>query len=340
MRRVAVRVVGSVAIYLAIAALLVAFGTSKAPPISSVVAGPFAALRSEPSPPIRRYLARDGTSLTYREYPGSTNQFVVLIHGSAGSSIDMHPLAALFHEQGYTVYVPDLRGHGENRSHGDVAYVGQLDDDMEDFLQSVSKGHPAGHGTLVGFSSGGGFAVRLESEGRIAKYFQRVVLLAPYLRYDAPSVRQESRALIPSSVSASTPWAVPYTARIIGLSMLNRLGVHFLDELPVLVFAVRDSSDVTRTYSWRLQQNFGAHSNYAADILALPNSTAVLVGSKDSVLLPAELQEEFHSRRAEIAVYCVPGVGHSGLVTDPEGLHAILGVLTGRPALKPFVGCE
>ncbi len=68
------------------------------------------------------------------------------------------------------------------------------------------------------------------------------------------------------------------------------------DGLPVVVFAVRDSIDVTRTYSWRLQQNFGAHNDYAADILALPSSAMVLVGTKDSVLIPEAILQALSGR--------------------------------------------
>lgn len=330
LRRAVVWALGSAGIYLAVAGALVVFGTSRPPPPSAVITAPFAAVDTGALPVLRRYRARDGAELAYREYPGSTANVAVLIHGSAGSSVDLHPLAGLLQARGHTVYVPDIRGHGANLPHGDLAYVGQLDDDMQDLMQTVVRDDPTTHRTLVGFSSGGGFVLRLEAQPRIARYFQQVVLLAPYLRYDAPSVRQESPHDSPSSASPATPWAVASVGRIIGLTMLGRLGVHALDGLPVVVFAVpSDSSRVTRSYSWRMQQNFGADEDYAVDIGALPASTTtVLVGSADSLLVPAALRREFKSRRPQIAVYCVPGVGHSELVTSPQGLAAILAATT------------
>jgi alpha-beta hydrolase superfamily lysophospholipase len=327
LQRAVVWALSGVGTYLAIAGALVIFGTSRPPPPSAAITAPFAAVDTVTLPALRRYRTRDGAELAYREYPGGTANVAVLIHGSAGSSVDLHPLAGLLQTRGYTVYVPDIRGHGANLPHGELAYVGQLDDDMQDLMQSVVRDDPTTHRTLVGFSSGGGFVLRLEAQPRIARYFQQVVLLAPYLRYDAPSVRQESPHDGPPAASTATPWAVASVGRIIGLTMLGRLGVHALDGLPVVVFAVpSDSSRVTRSYSWRMQQNFGADEDYAADIRALPASTTVLVGSADSLLVPGALRREFQSRAPQIAVYCVPHVGHSGLVTAAQGLEAILAV--------------
>jgi alpha-beta hydrolase superfamily lysophospholipase len=343
LQRAVVWTLTSAAVYLAVAAALVAFGTSRPPPPATAITAPFAALDTAVLPALKRYRARDGAQLAYREYPGGTARYAVLIHGSAGSSVDMHPLAGLLQARGYTVYVPDIRGHGANLPHGDLAYVGQLDDDMQDLMQTVVGNDPTTQRTLIGFSSGGGFVLRVEAQPRIAKYFQRVVLLAPYLRYDAPSVRQESSHDSRSAAPASTPWAVASVGRIIGLTLLGHLGIHALDGLPVVVFAVRGDSDrVTRSYSWRMQQNFGADDDYAADILALPASTTVLVGTADTLLLPAGLRAEFRARRPQIPVYCVPDVGHSGLVTATQGLDAIVAATTSPAApgreVTPLLG--
>lgn len=341
-RQVAIGTCISAAIYLCLATSLLVLGTAKSPPVSAVITGPFAALEPSALPTLRRYRARDGAQLAYRRYSGGTAQNVLLIHGSAGSSIDMHVLATALSARGYSVYVPDLRGHGANRPHGDLAYVGQLDDDTEDFMQAVARPDPAARWTLIGFSSGGGFALRVAAEQRITKYFTRVVLLAPYLRYDAPSTRQQSSDNAgPAANDPSTPWAAPYVGRIIGLSMLDHLGIHAFDGLTVLVFAVqKDSSRVTRTYSWRMQQNFGVHDDYAADIRALPDSTLVLVGTEDSVLIPATLGREFQSRRAHIEVLCVPHTDHSGLVTRSQSVEATLDGSTGRMDPALLTPCE
>jgi non-heme chloroperoxidase len=173
----------------AVVASLIVFGTAKQPLPAPAITGPFAALDDHDLPPLQRYRARDGAHLTFREYPGSGRQVAVLIHGSAGSSRDMHPLALALQAAAVNVLVPDLRGHGWNRPPGDIAYVGQLDDDLADFIATQKPQFRTSEWTAVGFSSGGGFTLRLAAEASLAQHFDRYILISPYLRHNAPSVR-------------------------------------------------------------------------------------------------------------------------------------------------------
>jgi alpha-beta hydrolase superfamily lysophospholipase len=56
---------------------------------------------------------------------------------------------------GFSVYVPDLRGHGADGRLGDIDYLGQLDDDLADLIEVVRREHPQAAVTLVGPSSHG-----------------------------------------------------------------------------------------------------------------------------------------------------------------------------------------
>ena len=80
--------------------------------------------------------------------------------------------------------------------------------------------------------------------GRHGGLAEAYLLLAPYLKYNAPTMRNNSGG-----------WASPYVGRIIGLSMLNNLGFHALDDLPVIEFnmprQVRDGTE-TLVYTQRL----------------------------------------------------------------------------------------
>ncbi|STY44319.1 Carboxylesterase [Listeria grayi] len=42
------------------------------------------------------------------------NRAVLLLHGFAGTTSDMRELGEYIAENGYTVYAPNYRGHGEN----------------------------------------------------------------------------------------------------------------------------------------------------------------------------------------------------------------------------------
>ncbi len=117
-------------------------------------------------PPKSHFTARDGTRLDYRAYPGDPARVVVLVHGSSGTSASMHLVAKAIHAKGATVFALAMRGHDGTGRSGDVDYIGQLDDDVVDFIKTLGPRKTGETRTLLGFSSGGGFsaAVRGRSE--------------------------------------------------------------------------------------------------------------------------------------------------------------------------------
>jgi len=315
---------------LAVAGLVV-FGTSPPPAPLPSITHPFASMDLATLPPLSRYQARDGARLSFRQYAAGGKQVAVLIHGSAGSSSDMHVLATALQRSGVTVYVPDLRGHGANVPHGDIAYLGQMDDDMTDFLVQIKQAFPAAPTTLVGFSSGGGFALRVAAEAPLGTSFDRYVLLSPYLRYDAPTLRSNA-AKTPGPVEgqggskAEEPaWAKASIGRIIGLTILNRFGIHTFDGLPVVAFAVpANVSSVTQSYSLRLNRNFQPHDEYLGDIRAVARPMRVFVGAADDLFIPEKMQEVFHSQRGDIPVTILPGLNHTDMVTSAEAIQVVV----------------
>jgi non-heme chloroperoxidase len=143
LKRIAISFGLSLVVLFGVAGGLATFCHPDAPKALASVTDPFAKMDLSGLPRLVSYRARDGANLSYRVYPGHGDQVVVLIHGSAGSGQDMHRVAvALQEESGSTVLVPDVRGHGANRPHGGVAYVGQFDDDMEDFIQAMRPAKP------------------------------------------------------------------------------------------------------------------------------------------------------------------------------------------------------
>jgi pimeloyl-ACP methyl ester carboxylesterase len=321
---------------LAMAGLLV-FGTTGPPPPMKSITSSFAAMNVSNLPSLERYRARDGANLAYRTYPAGDRQVAVLIHGSAGNSSDMQIVALALQRANISVVVPDLRGHGANFPHGDIAYVGQLDDDIADLVEVLRNRYPKAARSLVGFSSGGGFALRLAADLPLGKLFDKYVLLSPYLRHDSPTLRsnapegtRERGSNNPTAFQGT--WVNASVGRIIGLTILNRLGLHTFDGLTVLAFAVPPSDpSVTATYSWRLQQNFGPHYDYIADIRAVPKSTEVFVGSSDELFLPEQMQKIFHSTRPEVLVEVLPGLGHSEMVTNQKAIEAVVNACRNGP---------
>ena len=117
----------------------IAFDSPVAPPPMASVSRPFKDVDFSDLPPVTHYLARDGAQLAYRRYVGDPDRQVVLVHGSAGSSISMHASAKALATAGATVIALDIRGHGESGKLGDIAYIGQLEDDLEDLLTNLDR---------------------------------------------------------------------------------------------------------------------------------------------------------------------------------------------------------
>ena len=140
----------------------------------------------------------------------------------------------------------DIRGHGASGTRGDIAYVGQLEDDLADFVAEIRKINPAAPLTLIGHSAGGGFALRVAGSP-IQNLFARTVLLAPYLGYTAPTNQPNSGG-----------WASADIPRIIALMVLRGIGIDCCEALPTLAFAVPPNSaqSLVPTYTDRLMRNF------------------------------------------------------------------------------------
>jgi alpha-beta hydrolase superfamily lysophospholipase len=264
-------------------------------------------------PGIDRFHARDGTELAYRHYPPrspATGQAAIVVHGSSGSSIAVHALAKTLAERGVETFAPDMRGHGASGTRGDIAYLGQLEDDLSDFVGEIRKANPAAPLTLIGHSAGGGFALRVAGSP-IQNLFVRTVLLAPYLGYDAPSSRQDAGG-----------WASPDIPRFIGLTALRRLGIVCCESLPTIAFAVPpDASQIlASTYSYRLMRNFGSSRDYREDLAAAGKPVALFAGAADELMFPDRYRDAVGQRAP---VRLIDGVNHMGIVSDPAAVSVI-----------------
>src|SRR6266851_1663557 len=169
-------------------------------------------------PSVERFQARDGTMLGFRHYAASgpaTGRGAIVIHGSSGSSgTTIHALSAASAGRGVETWAIDIRGHGASGTRGDIGYVGQLEDDLADFVAFVRKSAPDLPLTLIGHSAGGGFSLRVAATPIIQDMFVRTVLVAPYLGYDAPTNRPHSGG-----------WANADIPRFLGLAALRKLGI-------------------------------------------------------------------------------------------------------------------
>lgn len=308
-------------IFLAAIALagIIAFGTASLPPPLADAAGPFKKIDFHDQPPLQSFRARDGAALAYRVYPFQGKKAVVMLHGAAGSSFMLHALAKSVQAAGYTVYVPDLRGHGASGASGDIAYNGQLQDDVADFARFVHQAKPDTSLSLLGHSAGGGLALRFAG-GPDSALFGRYVILSPMLARDAPTVRPGVGG-----------FAKPFKARYVGLTILDRLGFHGFESLPVLAFAMpaAPGSMVTPLYSYRLSENFTQNSHYLDDLRRINKPVEVLVGADDEFFFAGKFPSLVHGVRPDIPVNLVPKVGHMGMALDPAAIQQVIAALNG-----------
>lgn len=158
MKRMAIVLIAGVVVISVLLVLAVVFGGPEPPPPMKSITASFQSVDFSDLAQLKHYTARDGARLAFRAYAPATSPAkgsAVLVHGSSASSSSLHLLAKGLSRAGYAVYALDIRGHGESGPKGQITYIGQLEDDVEDFLEAVQ---PVGPRTLVGFSSGGGFA--------------------------------------------------------------------------------------------------------------------------------------------------------------------------------------
>jgi pimeloyl-ACP methyl ester carboxylesterase len=234
-----------------------------------------------------------------------------MVHGSSGSSAAVHALADALAAHGVETYAPDIRGHGGSGTRGDIAYLGQLEDDMADLVALVRKtsGEPI---TLLGHSAGAGFALRVASSP-VKDQFARTILLAPYLGYDAPTNRPQSGG-----------WASADLPRLFALAMMHRIGVDCCEALPVLAFAVPPNSEriLAPIYSYRLMRNF-ATRGYKDDLAATAKPVTLISGAEDELMLSDKYADAVHAILPSVEVKLIDGVNHMGVVSTPKAVNEI-----------------
>lgn len=297
-------------------ALAVVLGGPSAPSAMASANNPFEAADFSGLPELSTYSARDGARLAFRRYDVANSKgSAVLLHGSSADSRSMHLMARALLDAGYAVHALDVRGHGASGTKGHVAYVGQLEDDLQDFMEQVQPAAPV---TLVGFSSGGGFALRVAG-GEHATLFDHYLLLAPFVSHEAPTYR-----------SGSGGWVDVGMPRYVALAILNQMGVERFNYLPVVSYALNEQARLSLTpeYSFNLAENYRPQADYAAVIRAIEQPTQVLVGAQDEMFYPAQFSEVFAAAEKTVPVTLVESANHVGLTLMPSALAAVTAAMS------------
>jgi non-heme chloroperoxidase len=312
MRKILWALAGLIVVVLCGLGGVLAFDAPATPPPLASVSEPFANVDFRDLPAVQTYSAADDTKLGYRTYEGGAAQVVVLIHGSSDDGSGMHPLAKALRDAGATVYVPALRGHGNFGRKGDIDHVGQLEDDLADFMAAIRPLHPSASTSLIGFSSGGGFVLRVIAASD-ELLFDRFIMISPALPPDAPTIRPDTGG-----------WVSVAKPRIIVLAILNRIGVDWFNGLPIVAFATSPkATNLTSFYSFRLAVDFGAPRDYLAAFGRSTKPATLLVGGSDELFFPDRFAPLLRQSRPNLSITIVPGIGHIGMTVTPQGIAAV-----------------
>lgn len=267
------------------------------------------------------YTTPDGTThpLIVADGPGPDAPLVVMVHGSGWHGGQFEGLAAALRDVA-EVKAVTLRGHGlDPERRGDLDYIGQFEDDL---AALIAPARAAGRKVmLLGHSSGGGLVVRFAG-GLHGGLIDRAVLLAPFLKHNAPTTRAKSGG-----------WAEPLTRRLIGLSMLNAARLRMLNRLTVIQFHMPQEvldgpfgGYATTAYSYRLNTSYAPRSDYLTDVAALPPFLLV-AGLEDEAFHASEYEPLMGSVTGNGRYVLVPETGHLDIVDAPETEAAIREVL-------------
>lgn len=258
---------------------------------------------------------RDDKDIFSRVYKSKSKDVVILIHGSGSDSRYLADMAnAIANENIATVITPDMRGHGRNKGkRGDIDFIGQLENDIEDYIQFSRKKLNADKVILAGHSSGGGFVLRFIGNQNNTKV-DKAILIAPYLGYKAPTVKTNSGG-----------WVKIALKRIIGLSMLNSVRVKTINHLPVLFFNrpenIDDSLQVP-SYSYSMTMNFDS-KDYQQEIKNINIPSLVLVGKEDESFYPEQFPIVFEPSKKFVQVKIIENAKHLDIVKNNKIINLI-----------------
>lgn len=265
--------------------------------------------------PVQTLDSKNGSPIHYRFYQniGKTERLIVLIHGSGWHSMQYPAMAKYLTDNNLGhVVTPDLRGHGENpQRRGDVDYIGQMEDDLAELIASLKEKYRTKQVIVAGHSSGGGLVIRMAG-GKHGALADGWVLLAPFIRHDAPTARVNAGG-----------WAHPMIKRIIGLSMLNGIGITALNNLTAIQFNMPEhvrngdlGHTATLAYSHRLNTSFAPRPDYGSDLKAMSKPLLLLAGKDDEVFRAEAYQPTISAHTDSGEYHLLDNLGHIDLVED------------------------
>jgi len=264
------------------------------------------------------FTTRDNTKIFAYKFPNSSQNTIILIHGVGSSAYLYNKTAGLLQKATQAeIYAIDLRGHGQSEGEiGDVDYINQYANDLADIVKAIRKEKPNGKIIIAGHSMGGGISLRyamMQNKEKVDGF----ILFAPLIGHNSPALAQESQT---DKDTISEPFMKIHIGRIIGLKMLNEIGNHEHDSLPVLFFNLPESIPL-RKYTYRANTSM-APDNYVDGLKSVDIPMLVLVGSEDEAFNAEALQKAIlENSTGKIKI--IQGVTHNGIRHNEQSFEFI-----------------
>jgi len=264
------------------------------------------------------FTTRDNTKIFAYRLPSSSQNTIILIHGVGSSAYLYNKTAGLLQKVTQAeVYAIDLRGHGQSEGNiGDVNYINQYADDLADIVKIIRKEKPNGKVIIAGHSMGGGISLRYAMNQKKEK-IEGFILFAPLIGHNSPALAQETQA---EKDTISEPFMKIHISRIIGLKMLNEIGNHEHDSLPVLFFNLPETIPL-RKYTYRANLSM-APDNYIDGLKSVNIPMLVLIGSEDEAFNADALQKAI-LENSEGETKIIQGVTHNGIRHSEQSFEFI-----------------
>lgn len=262
----------------------------------------------------QEFSMRDGKKLFSYVYKNESKVTIILLHGILSSSYLMNQTAGLLKEATNSEVVAlDFRGHGQSDGKpGDVDYINQYVDDLEDVISAIKKEKPNQKIILAGHSMGGGIILRYAMKQTNPK-IDGYLLFAPHLGVNSPTVKAtnsiEEQAFIKLHIN-----------RIIGLKMMNAIGDTTHNNLPVLFFNLPESIPVTK-YSYRANESMSP-LDYKKGLNAINKPLLVVVGSKDEAFDATKFTSAV-TKNSKGKVAIIEGETHNGVRHNKKTMEVI-----------------
>ena len=267
----------------------------------------------------------DGIRIYTAKYSHPSNTKVILLHGVMGSGYNFNRMAGLLRQTlDAEIWAMDFRGHGNSEgTPGDIPAIDQYAYDLRQVIQAIRASNPGSRIIIAGHSMGGGIALRhqmLKDHAPVDGY----LFFAPHLGHDAPTLLNaqpaESAAENQNNEPLTEePFLKIHIERLIGISLINEMGIHDYDSLPVLFFNVPENTPL-RSYSFRSNYSM-APQEYQKALDALDVPTLIIAGSKDEAFSARHYRPAVQGQDL-IEVVIVEGASHNGIRQHPMAINA------------------